>query len=264
MADPFEKRIRRAEFLEKEWPFAAESLRFFQALFRFQQSLYPRFPEGSLDPEGYDFDKLDPLVPETLGFLEAHGGRALAAGVAAARNREQEEWLGFLTVCRASDEMLDVDDEEFNVPILVSRILMQPYLTRIFGGRSPEHDPEDPRRCPCCHARPSVSLLREDKHAETVRRTLVCSLCGVEWHYARVLCPACDEEKPEKLPRYTAQEIPWVRVEACDTCKKYLKSVDLTVNWDADPVVDELASTPLDVIARDHGYVKIAPNLAGI
>jgi hypothetical protein len=34
-------------------------------------------------------------------------------------------------------------------------------------------------------------------------------------------------------------------------------------NWDAEPVVDELASTPLDVIAREHGYTKIAPNLAG-
>ena len=72
------------------------------------------------------------------------------------------------------------------------------------------------------------------------------------------------EEKPEKLPRYTAQEIPWMRVEACDSCGKYLKSVDLTLNWDAEPVVDELASTPLDVIAHEHGYAKIAPNLAGI
>ena len=64
--------------------------------------------------------------------------------------------------------------------------------------------------------------------------------------------------------RYTAQEIPWMRVEACDSCKKYLKSVDLTLNWEAEPIVDELASTPLDVIAREHGYTKIAPNLAGI
>jgi formate dehydrogenase maturation protein FdhE len=55
-----------------------------------------------------------------------------------------------------------------------------------------------------------------------------------------------------------------MRVEACDSCGKYLKSVDLTLNWDAEPVVDELASTPLDVIAHEHGYVKIAPNLAGI
>jgi FdhE protein len=112
--------------------------------------------------------------------------------------------------------------------------------------------------------RPLASVLREDKQADTVRRSLLCSLCGAEWGFPRVLCPACREERPDKLPRYTAQEIPWMRVEACDTCGKYLKSVDLTQNWEAEPLVDELASTPLDVIAREHGYTKIAPNLAGI
>ena len=109
-----------------------------------------------------------------------------------------------------------------------------------------------------------MSVLREDKAAETVRRSLVCFYCFLEWEFPRTLCPSCPEDKPEKLPRYTAQEIPWMRVEACDSCKKYVKSVDLTLNWEADPIVDELASTPLDVIARDHGYAKLTPNLAGI
>ena len=66
------------------------------------------------------------------------------------------------------------------------------------------------------------------------------------------------------MPRYTAQEIPWVRVEACDSCMKYLKAVDLTKNPDAEPIVDELASTPLDIIARERGYTKLVPNLAGV
>jgi FdhE protein len=79
-----------------------------------------------------------------------------------------------------------------------------------------------------------------------------------------VVCPRCREERPEKLPRYTAQEIPWMRVEACDTCRTYLKSADLTVNAHVEPVVDELASVPLDVIAREAGYSKLAANLAGV
>ena len=49
-----------------------------------------------------------------------------------------------------------------------------------------------------------------------------------------------------------------------ESSRKDLKSVDLTLNWDAEPVVDELASTPLDVIARERGDTKIAPNPAGI
>jgi formate dehydrogenase maturation protein FdhE len=46
--------------------------------------------------------------------------------------------------------------------------------------------------------------------------------------------------------------------------QKFVKSVDLTINWDAEPIVDELASTPLDVLAHEHGYTKLATNLAGI
>jgi hypothetical protein len=71
--------------------------------------------------------------------------------------------------------------------------------------------------CANCAARPIISVLREDKAAETVRRSLICMQCSHEWEFTRVLCPNCKEEKPEKLPRYTAQEIPWMRVDACDT-----------------------------------------------
>ena len=95
-------------------------------------------------------------------------------------------------------------------------------------------------------------------------RSLLCSLCSLEWGFPRVLCPGCREEEPEKLPRFTAQEIPWLRAEACDTCGRYLKAVNLTRNPEAVPIIDELASTPLDVLANGEGYVKLEPNLCGI
>ena len=58
--------------------------------------------------------------------------------------------------------------------------------------------------------------------------------------------------------------LPHVRVEACDTCKRYLKSVDLTTNGLAVPVVDEIAAAPLDLWAAEHGYQKIELNLLGL
>jgi formate dehydrogenase maturation protein FdhE len=41
-----------------------------------------------------------------------------------------------------------------------------------------------------------------------------------------------------------------VRVDVCDTCHSYLKSIDLTKTGLAVPVVDELATMPLDLWAR--------------
>jgi FdhE protein len=109
-----------------------------------------------------------------------------------------------------------------------------------------------------------AGVLREDREAGALRRSLVCSRCAREWDFPRILCPRCREERPEKLPRFAAEEIPWVRLEACDSCRRYLKAIDLSRNPAAEPLVDELGATPLDLAARERGYEKIAPNLAGI
>jgi FdhE protein len=68
----------------------------------------------------------------------------------------------------------------------------------------------------------------------------------------------------EKLAVYTADQFQYVRVEACDTCRCYIKTVDLSKNGHAVPVVDELASIPLDLWAQQHDYVKLHANLLGI
>jgi formate dehydrogenase maturation protein FdhE len=56
---------------------------------------------------------------------------------------------------------------------------------------------------------------------------------------------------------------PHLRVEACDSCQHYLIGVDLGRDARAVPVVDELASLPFDLHAKEHGYRKVVPNLMG-
>jgi len=49
------------------------------------------------------------------------------------------------------------------------------------------------------------------------------------------LCPTCGEEVEGKLPVYVAEQLPHIRVEACDTCKFYLRTVDLTKDGTPSP-----------------------------
>jgi FdhE protein len=116
--------------------------------------------------------------------------------------------------------------------------------------------------CPSCGQKPVAAVMRPE--GDGAKRFLLCSLCFTEWEYRRLLCPNCGEEDKDKLPVYTAEEFPHVRVEACDTCKVYLKAVDLTKNGLAVPEVDELASVALDIWASEHGYTKLQPNLFGM
>jgi len=82
-------------------------------------------------------------------------------------------------------------------------------------------------------------------------------LCAHEWSFRRIYYPACGEEREPQVAYYSTPEIAHVRVDVCDT---YLKSIDLTKTGLAVAVVDELATIPLDLWAREHGYEKLQPN----
>ena len=56
---------------------------------------------------------------------------------------------------------------------------------------------------------------------------------------------------------------PHIRIEACDTCRRYLLSIDLTTDPAAVPLVDEMSAIPLDLYAREQGFSKITTNLMG-
>jgi FdhE protein len=116
-----------------------------------------------------------------------------------------------------------------------------------------------PCLCPFCGRKPGSGVLRP--LGDGGQRSLICSLCLYEWEFRRIVCPACGEENHAKLPVYTAEEPKHVRVECCDSCRCYIKTVDLTKNGLAEPVVDEIAAIPLDLWAQDHGYAKVQLNL---
>jgi FdhE protein len=138
------------------------------------------------------------------------------------------------------------------------------FIARIVRrSRTTSSEPVSPgftrNTCPSCGALPVAAVLRPE--GEGAKRHLLCSLCLTEWEFRRMLCPHCGEENHQKLPVYTSNEFPHIRVEACDSCRHYLKAIDLTVDGRAVPEVDELAAVALDLWAAEQGYTKIAPNL---
>jgi FdhE protein len=79
-----------------------------------------------------------------------------------------------------------------------------------------------------------------------------------------VVCPNCGEEDKDRLPVYLAEDCSYVRVDACDTCRRYIKSVDLTKDGHAVPMVDEIATLALTLWAEENGYAKIETDLLGM
>jgi FdhE protein len=107
-----------------------------------------------------------------------------------------------------------------------------------------------------------LGILREEGHG--AKRTLLCALCLTEWEYLRVVCTRCGEQQFDALPVYTADQFAHIRIEACDSCRSYLKTIDMTKNGLAVPLVDDLASVALDLWARERGYVRLRSSLLGL
>jgi formate dehydrogenase maturation protein FdhE len=95
-------------------------------------------------------------------------------------------------------------------------------------------------------------------------RMLHCALCAFAWQVGRIRCPSCGEEDPEKLPSFTAPQHIGVRVEACESCKAYIKSVDLSLDARRVPEIDDLVSLSMDLWATEQGYARMEPGLAGL
>lgn len=142
-----------------------------------------------------------------------------------------------------------------------ARASLQPLAERI-QARLPADPNYAGNVCPACGARPQAAVLRPE--GEGAQRWLLCSFCLREWLFRRLICPCCGEEDKDKLPHYSAEGCASVRIEACETCKRYLKAVDLTADGHAVPLIDEAAAPVLDVWAGEHGYSKIVLNLMGL
>jgi len=99
---------------------------------------------------------------------------------------------------------------------------------------------------------------------EGARRLLACALCGGEWLFERIRCPSCFEEDPQELPHFQNDKHRNVRIEACETCHRYIKSIDLSEDARPIPEVDDLVSLAMDLWAVEQGYTRIEPGLAGL
>ena len=271
----WDKRIQRAMELAERYPSAAEVLTFYRHILEFQKTLCADVASVSPSSAGVeapfcerlDLDIAVQQLPALLALVQRKGPSKLAQEAA-------EIGAGKLHLssppCYASSEqqremlrsfLLSTDGNEPESNHFFARVLLQPQAGRLATTQQTQSADSSASVCPVCGARPQVAVLRPE--GDGGKRFLVCAFCSTEWEFRRILCPVCGEVDHQKLPRYSAEDFAAVRVEACDTCKYYLKSVDMTVDGLAVPLVDEIATASLDIWAVEHGFNKISPNLMG-
>lgn len=258
------KRMQRAIELAERHPAAAEVLGFYGRVLEFQRALHEditSLPSPALDiairfRAQLDVEAAAKHLPGLLSLVRKCGPSKLAQEAVEVTSDSPERRRQML-----EDFLAATDGDDAGPSSFFARVLFQPMAEDLAAAQATQLAGFAGPVCPVCGGRPQVAVLRPE--GDGGKRFLVCSFCLTEWEFRRILCPMCAEEDYQKLPRYSAEDLAAVRVEACDTCKYYLKSVDMTVDGLAVPVVDEVATAPLDLWAVEHGYSKISANLMG-
>jgi FdhE protein len=247
----WDARIARARELASIRPPARDLLTFYAALAEYQRTL----AASARDAGAFGVDQVVDAIPGLLAWLRENGPADLAQSV------EQLDRRGLDSLVASAFRRKDASGAANPAEQFVIESLLQAFSDHLANGDPPAPG-SLPLRCPRCAGLPVAAVLREEGHG--ARRSLLCAICLHEWECLRIVCPACGEQEFDSLPVYAAEQFAHVRIDACDRCHHYIKTIDLTKDGLAVPCVDDIASVSLDLWARERGYVRIKHNLLGI
>lgn len=272
---PWAPRRRRAEVLRDRYAFAAEVLTLYLALLDVWEEAWRAArdePPEVGELAGWAAARVLPRIVEATAKA---GPEPLAAAT--------HTLLGESTASEPLVAWL-AGDELSPVQRYLARASLRAPLEALGAARARDPSPLQDRRCPRCGGPPQLSFrAHSDDGLVSGHRHLLCARCGASWSYAASACASCGETAGARRTVYAEQRerpvvgrgdvsasgqagapmFPHLRIEGCESCKRYLIDVDLGRDARAVPEVDELAALPLDLYAAERGLTKITPNLMG-
>ncbi|BDQ35001.1 formate dehydrogenase accessory protein FdhE [Pseudodesulfovibrio portus] len=211
----------------------------------------------------YDASQAEALLDKVIGLLGNVGG-PLADGAAVARAALDS---GELKPAELFQKFLEDDHEYFapwvermpDAPKTLSFLAfcaLGPSIeaaARMLADKLPDVKVPEVGTCPICGSLPLISSLEQKEGF----RHATCSFCRHHYRIKRIACPVCGEEDQKKLTFFTVDEEPGFRVDVCETCKTYIKTIDFReLDRVAVPILDDLDSLALDYVAANQGYKR--------
>ena len=252
----FAKRRERALELARRCPFVSEPMHLVAALSAAQETPYLKTREHAPSADDLVAFTVRESLPAVMDASMSAGTELLRESVILRFHEGDLESIvrGWLDGAPLSE-----------TDMFLARAALSPVLEAAPELAALTIHGADERRCPRCGGVPQLAVFTDTGEALlTGQRKLVCSRCATEWTYARMTCVSCRETDGSKMPILADENVlPYLRVDACDTCRAYLVTVDVRKDPQAVPLIDEIAALPLDMMAAERGYTKISRNVVG-
>jgi hypothetical protein len=137
----------------------------------------------------------------------------------------------------------------------VLALAMRPFLSRcaeVLQQRSDLAAWNHPH-CALCGGAPDFAVI-----TPAAERHLICGRCALRWKFEPLTCPFCLNAERSRITSFAARlgDADY-RVYACDVCHRFLKALDgRRAARPVMPVVDAVATLPLDAAAIQRGYTN--------
>lgn len=235
-----------------------------QGVFAVEESLIDVKLGGGLPLIGFSQDLKDSSQPEEyfqalLALTEMLGDEE-SAGV---RRFLAEESVSYAELIRSTFsvgcvpnrfESVGEDDEiAFDILRFFVEESLRPALEVIVERYGPRIRKKkwDEGYCPVCGREPKIGKLMNEGN----KRVLFCNQCGYEWRFKKEKCPFCGNEDKDELAYFIVEDEERYRVDVCNYCKRYVKSVDVSVAGEGINMdVEDIATLHLDILANEEGY----------
>lgn len=103
--------------------------------------------------------------------------------------------------------------------------------------------------CPLCGGEPDFACI-----TTAGERLLICGRCQTRWPTEHYACPFCGEGDKRRISSFATPDGTY-RVTACQSCLRYLKTLDgRRAGRAVLPTVDSIATLPLDAVVMQKGF----------
>lgn len=241
------------EKILRERPHLTDTFRFYEKAVRFVDAV--RGFDPALRPHGtaYPAEALDPVFERFSSFIE------LPAGSLDPLKRAME--LGEIDFTRlplGEVPAFSLPYAEDDLSMLLF-LLGKPYFIALREARPQDDRTWEEGRCPVCRAQPAISWIEDNG-----RRQVFCSYCGTTGYGDRIGCPVCRAVDASKQNVLVFEREEGFKINTCDLCRSYVKTVDAGMILRLTPDLADLASLPLDIVVQEKGYARRSPNPVGI
>ena len=133
----------------------------------------------------------------------------------------------------------------------VLALAMRPYLSRCAEVLQQREELREwtHGHCGLCGGEPDLAVI-----TPAAERHLICARCTLRWNFASLTCPYCRNADRTRITSFATPDGQY-RVYACDVCRRYLKAYDgRRATRPVMPMVDSVATLPLDAAAMQRGY----------